>query len=339
MRKIIFGSILLCIVIISIRLVAHKTKTITSLKPGGSVNVESPRKPSLNGTLVAGEQELPRPIAVMVENHPDARPQAGLADADLVYEALAEGGITRFMAVYQLGHPGNIGPVRSARTYYADIANELGAVYAHVGGNSDVLANIKAGLYPNISDADQFFNDAYFHRIKTRYAPHNVYTSVTSLENLAADHHFSNQVIYEPWIFKSDSPASSSAASVITVSFSTAEYAVDWKYNAVKNTYNRFLAGNAHIDADSGKQITAKDVIVQYVKTWSVVSDTVGALGMDLQSGGDAVVFLDGRVVLATWKKNNGRTRYYDLQQNEIALSPGNMWIELVPVQRPVQWK
>src|SRR5581483_1401572 len=118
-----------------------------------------------------------RPFAVVVENHPDARPQSGLSQADVVYEALAEGGITRFLAIFQSQDVKSIGPVRSARTYFNDWAQEWGAVYAHVGGNSDALALIKAGI-PGVSDADQFFNDPYFTRISSRRPPHNTYTSI-----------------------------------------------------------------------------------------------------------------------------------------------------------------
>jgi len=108
---------------------------------------------ALNGQMISPDQAAQRPVAIMIENHPDARPQAGLAGAPLVYETEAEGGITRFMAVYD-GSTGDItaGPVRSARTYFVDYVEELEALYGHVGGNIDALQQIAAN---RILDLDQ----------------------------------------------------------------------------------------------------------------------------------------------------------------------------------------
>lgn len=296
--------------------------------------------PAVNGLLVSPEVANRRPLAVMVENHPDARPQSGLTDADLVYETLAEGGITRFMAVYQTQSSPNIGPVRSARVYFADLANELGAVYAHVGGNSDALANIRAGVYKNISDADQYLNDPFFHRIKSRFAPHNVYTSTDKLKALSVAHGFSGQAGFQPWLFKDDAPAATSSASTINIDFSQPSFAVAWHYNQTDNSYKRFLAGKPHKDLDTGKQIIAKNIIVQFTTTAPSKTDTILSINIDLSSGGKAKIFLDGKETDATWRKEEGdRTRYYDLSGNEITFNRGPFWIEIVPVDRSVSWQ
>ena len=297
--------------------------------------------PAINGILVEEATALQRPIAVVVENHPDARPQSGLVDADIVYETLAEGGITRFLAIYQTKEVKNIGPIRSARTYFAEIANELGAVFAHVGGNSDALENIRNRVYPNVSDADQFFNDPYFHRIKQRPMPHNVYTSIANLKELSLTHKFSQQANLATWKFK-DVEKSATSSQEITINFSEKDYEVSYVFDPIKNLYKRYLAGKAHKDLDSGRQIEVKNVIVQFVKTFPTKTDTLYSIGMDLTSGGKALVFSNGQAANAVWKKTlDGRTRYYDLNNLAIIFNPGQIWVALVPEEREplVIWK
>src|SRR3989344_6912600 len=132
-----------------------------TLKPSPPTQVEEsehgiePQKyEAINGIYVEEIVSTLRPLAVMVENHPDARPQSGLSEADIVYETLAEGGITRFLVLFQSRAANEIGSVRSARDYFAEIANEWGALYAHVGGSNEVIANLKKGIYENLDDAN-----------------------------------------------------------------------------------------------------------------------------------------------------------------------------------------
>jgi hypothetical protein len=297
---------------------------------------------SLDGELVSLEIAQSRPMAIMVENYPEARPQSGLVDADVVYEAPTEGGVTRYLAVYQSKAAKNIGPVRSVRTYFAEIADELSAILAHVGGNSDALENIKQNKYPHLSDADQFFNDPYFQRVSWRQMPHNVYTSVAGLKKLMAAHKFPSAANVEPWIFSDEvKPAPASAAS-ITVPFSEAVYEVKWRYDAQSKSYKRFLANQPHKDLDTKKQIAAKTVIVQIVETFPVKSDTPLSIGMTLTGQGKTYVFQEGGVVVGVWKKSgSGRTRYYDKQNREISFGRGLMWVELLPQEQApgLVWK
>jgi hypothetical protein len=225
--------------------------------------------------------------------------------------------------------------------YFAEIANELGAVFGHVGGNSDALENIKNRLYENISDADQFFNDPYFHRIKQRPMPHNVYSSIQKLKELSFAHKFNQQAVFAKWQFLGSDKAVTSSQEII-IDFSEKDYEVKYVFDPVKNLYKRYLAGKAHKDLESGRQIEVKNVIVQFVKTFPTKTDTLYSIGMDLKAGGKAVVFLNGQAVTAVWKKALGdRTRYYDLNNLEISFNPGQIWVELVPEEREplVIWK
>jgi len=148
----------------------------------------------------------------------------------------------------------------------------------------------------------------------------------------------------------------SSTAADISVGFSTHDYAVEWKYDVSDNSYLRFLAGNAHKDLDSGKQIVAKNIIVQFVKTYPVKSDTPLSIGMEISGDplaaccnknyaeNKALIFLDGKVIQGKWVKYNGdSTRFYNnsdpANPNEINFNRGPIWVELVPEDKTVNWK
>ncbi len=287
---------------------------------------------AINGTLVDSTQ-IRRPFAVVVENHVDSRPQSGLSQADIVYEALAEGGITRFLAVFQTEDVKMIGPVRSARTYFNDWAQELHAIYAHVGGNSDALYYIKKGI-PGVSDADQFFNGQYFERIKPRYPPHNTYTSTKQLLDLAAEHKFSLDPEFDGYLFKDEQAGST--AQKITIGFSEKQYEVQWVYDPATNLYKRYIAGKKAVDAGNDKDITAKNVIVQRVANWPVETDTPFSISMGTRDGGKAEIFLDGKDIQATWKLVNGRTKFFDNSGQELHLNRGAIWLEIVPPENSV---
>src|SRR2546426_7828324 len=149
------------------------------------------------------------PLAVMVENHPDARPQSGLNQADLVYEAIAEGGITRYMAVYWSNEAARIQYVRSARIYYIQWAAELGAVYTHWGQVEDPGP---VDVWPVLARLDMrdlnglFMGEEVGYRDPDRVAPHNVFTSTGLLWNTAQAHGFVGPPAAEPWAFKDGSP-------------------------------------------------------------------------------------------------------------------------------------
>jgi hypothetical protein len=292
--------------------------------------------------------QLHAPLAVMMENHTDARPQMGLDKADLVYEAVAEGGITRFMAVYWRNEAERIESVRSARIYYIHWAAELGAVYVHWGQVEDpgpvdvwpVLGRLSMRTLNGL-----FLGEEVGYRDPDRFAPHNVYTNTGLLWTSAQARGFVGPPALEPWAFQDDSPQSSSdaanrAAPTIDVSFGSpgSEYAVRWEYDAAANGYVRSMGGLPHIDGVSGERLTARNIAVQFavlrpsgVKAYNII-DTVG--------GGTAVIFRDGLAIDGSWRKESeaGRTRFYDAAGSEIAFNRGATWIEVVPAESPVDY-
>jgi hypothetical protein len=342
-KKIVIGAVL---ALAAVAAIVYKNKDQEARAPQNPtsgqqqlVEQKTELAPAINGVLVEPEAAGRRVIAVMVENHPESRPQSGLAEADLVYEAVAEGGITRFIAVYQTKEAQSIGPVRSARDYFAVLTDELGALYAHVGGSDEVLDQLKRGIYKNLSDANEYYNENYFQRITSRAAPHNVYTSIAKLKSLAEHRQYGQEANFSPWKFKDDSPASSTA-SRIDMEFSLPGFNVAYEYDRGSNGYKRLLAGKAHMDAATRQQITAKNVVVQFVKVTPIPNDPKLRVDIAVYGTGKAVVFQDGRAIKAAWKKEGAaRTRYYTEQGEEISFNRGSTWVELVSVEKEPQLK
>lgn len=290
----------------------------------------------LDGTKVDPDKAKRHPLAIMIENHPDARPQIGLDKASIIYEAITEGGITRFMAVYGPYDAPKVGPVRSARTYYIDWLSEFKAFYAHVGGNLDALDKIKAD---NILDLDQFSlgDAAYWREPKAGIAiEHTMYSSTDKLYQVAFnDKKWPKMADFRPLEFKEPlEKALRNVSQDITVNFSSESYNVVWKYDVETNKYLRFMAGKAHNDQETNEQLVATNVIVQSVERWEAPTE-INETGWAMQTTGtgDALIFMQGKEIKGTWKKpdRTSRTIFYDDKGNEIQFIPGQFWIEITP--------
>lgn len=289
----------------------------------------------LTGLAVAPEL-ADRPITgVVIENHPDARPQSGLSQAGVVYEALAEGGITRFLAFYGEQQAGTLGPVRSVRTYFVDWALEFDAPLAHAGGNADALDLISPLRLKNIDGLS--IGAPTFYRITDRYAPHNLYTSGALLDAIEAKYGFkASTFVASPR--KKDEPGTATHPT-IHINYSYSGYQVDYKYDPTANDYARSLAGAPHIDRENGKQIHVKNIVVEYMPTsygytrineQTVIMKTVGT--------GKAIVFRDGNAIEGTWSKSShtARTELLDASGQAIPLNAGNTWYSIVPTDKIV---
>lgn len=289
----------------------------------------------LDGVCVENAQEKnPQLVAVMVENHLDARPQSGISKASLVYEAPVEGNYSRFLLVYTRGDiVSKVGPVRSARTYYLDWISEFESImYMHVGGSPHALELIKKyGLF----DVNEFYRGWFYWRSTDRYAPHNVYTSSElwkrAWEEYGSDiiQDANDMVQSKGWKFENGDRCIENCVDEIRVTLRAPVYEAVWKYSTTTDRYERFQLGKPHRDED-GNNIYADTIVVQYVDT--KVLDEVGRLGMDTRGSGKASVFKNGFEISGTWKKEyrTDKTRFFDESGNEIAFKPGKIWIEVV---------
>jgi hypothetical protein len=269
-------------------------------------------------------------VGVMIENAPEVRPQSGLTQASLIFETIAEFPYTRFLVFYSSPEnlPEKIGPVRSARKYFVEWANELDAVFTHCGGSPDALDFIKSS---GAKDLNEFYNQQNFYRSWTQSAPHNVFTKQSMLVDALKVKGWSvDKIDFDLWKFKDDALLDARPETQeIKIDFNNAAFFVNWKYDRQLNVYNRSQGG-----ADTG--LSAKNVAVMYVE--SKVVDNAGRRQMSIVGSGDAVVFLDGKAIKGKWQKltESARTKFFDELGGEINFNRGATWVEVVPSDMPL---
>jgi hypothetical protein len=286
----------------------------------------------IDGIEVGDESLINPPIfAVQIENMIDGRPLSGLSKANLVYETLVEAGITRFLALFISGDDivPKIGPVRSARPYYIDWAEEYRALYVHSGGSPEALE-----IIPNydVLNFDEFANGRYFWRDNSRYAPHNLYTSYELLKNGFEGKEGKVKENFISWQFKEEMPEEERPDSgLLEIYFSSDTYLARWKYQKNENVYLRYQGDEPKEDREGGK-IKAKNIAVQFTDIKAI--DEVGRKRIRTIGEGEAMIFHDGIKTEGTWKKEakGDRTKFYDKNGEEIKFNPGVTWIEVAPI-------
>jgi hypothetical protein len=293
----------------------------------------------LTGELVDPAVVMNKPLAVVIENHPDARPQSGYNEADIVYETLAEGGITRTLAIFQSKESKEIGPVRSARPYFVDWLTSFGAIFAHIGGSVDAL-NLISQI--NTPDINQFANGNYYWRSTDRYAPHNVYSTSEKLYAAAKANNIITTSNVTSLKFKKDIPESERVAGQqVDIDFSYEDFLVSYLYDAKTNGYLRSIGGIAAKDKNTGIQISPKNVIVEFTSVEPYVnSEGAQAVRIGTTPLGSGYLFQDGKTIKINWVKpsRDMRTKYTDESGAEISLNPGQTWIEVVPIGNSVTY-
>lgn len=296
------------------------------------------RHPLTGASMYEPLGELPHVFSVMIDNHEESWPPSGIDQAFLVIEAPVEAAIPRLLAFFSAEQAvDEIGPVRSARPYFLDWANELDALYAHVGGSNAALDAIASG---GTFDFNQYWWGEYFWRAGNRYAPHNVFTS-TALMNefvaLRSEAGVAPDRLYDVWSFKDPEP--SQASSSLQVDFDGTIYFVDWNYDGQQGVYVRSQSGEPHLTS-TGAQITADNVAV--VVTEIEILDYVGRRAIRTTGEGNAFVFQDGHAIEATWRKPSAseRLKFYDRQSGvEIVMNAGVTWIEVVGSEESIEIK
>jgi hypothetical protein len=281
------------------------------------------------------EEQAKRPITgIMIENSIDARPQSGLIDAGVVFEAIAEGGITRFLALYQESRPGSVGPIRSARPYYVEWAKGFNASYLHVGGSPEGLALIRS---LGVKDLDQSaYGERIASRVSSRYAPHNMYTDFDRIDKLNTDLGFTNSGFKafarkEPLVAD---PAVPLTATKIDFNISGANYNTSYTYKSDTNSYDRVMASRPHTDQTTGKQISPK-VVIALVTDYGINANRIHSVYRTTGTG-EVLVFQDGNVTKGTWKKDSqsASLELIDAAGKPIELNAGQKWITAIPAGR-----
>lgn len=290
----------------------------------------------LTGLEISEEQSKVRPIVVMLDNHYKARPQAGLSDADVVYEVLAEGLITRYMAVFQSNQPDVIGPVRSARPYYIERALEFNPLYVHVGGSMAALGNIKDY---NMADIDGLsVGGGVFYRTDHKNIPHNMYSSNDGIRNEANRKGYYTEVEFAgmPISYQSYDLVGEPANHVTihykkTSSGDSSGYSIYYRYDEANKNYYRYVNSVEHLDEETKIHLTADNIIIQQAS--HKVLDDAGRREIKLVGSGNGYYINKGTVMAITWQKNNAysQTKYYDNDGSEVTLNPGVTWVQVIP--------
>lgn len=372
---------------VSVLVFSYVLKTPVDLNLAGGlggvrskINLDLPKTEEcpINGakytTPEKGIWETRRPITAMIENHADSRPPSGISKADVVYEAVAEGGITRFLSVFYCGAAAEdvkIAPVRSARIYFIDFASEYGdkPIFMHVGGannfsgSGDTAREARAlelletigWRIPRGNDFDTTYDSGFpvlwrnYERLDHPVATEH--TMMASLDaayteaekrGLAAKDSDGNSwdESFTPWKFADDKPKSATASD-ISFSFwdNKPDYDVEWKYDSANNQYLRFNAGKEHSDLETKKQLSAKNVVILFAKERGPV-DRNGHMLYTTTGTGKALVFQNGEVIEATWKKDTrtSRTKFSDDNGREISFTRGPIWIEVVPAGNDISY-
>lgn len=293
------------------------------------IKKEEPPKPTTAPSKLTGVQVDPainqRPIiSIQIENSPDARPQSGLKDAGVVFEAIAEGGITRFNASFLETQPDYIGPIRSVRPYYARLAAPFDPVFVHAGGSAEGLATLRA---LGLKDFDHGANGGAFQRASTRYAPHNLYSSIAKIDEGSKARGYTASEV-KSLARKEEKKGQAVTARGIDLAISSPLYNVHYDYDPTNNVYLRSMAGRPHTDERSGAQLSPK-VVVAMAVPWS----QSGIYSVYQTTGeGTAFIFQDGQVQQVTWKKagDKEQIQFVGADGKPVALDAGQTWISLV---------
>ncbi|MBU0569438.1 DUF3048 domain-containing protein [Patescibacteria group bacterium] len=363
------------------------TQDLTGSRAKIDPNLPKTEECPINGQMFSEPErdiwEERRPITAIIENHSDSRPQSGLSSADVVYEAVAEGGITRFLAVYYCGASADdirISPIRSVRVYFIDWAAEYGKepIFVHIGGANNICNNCPGGTKPYGDVAKEVNAFAVLTKLGWRYAKGNDFDGGTNvgypiiirdqyrLGDKAAWEHsvvgFTDKIFDEAsergfgykddqsdpwdddfvsWKFTDGYPSGSVEADNISFEFweGMGDYDVSWKYDSTTNSYLRTNGGKEHIDHETQKQLSAKNVVVQFVNEKGPVDKEFHMFYTTIGSG-EALIFQNGEAIEGTWEKKlqTSRTVFYDGDGVEIEFVRGPIWIEAVPKGNKIKY-
>ena len=298
----------------------------------------------LTGRLVTVAEAQQHPIAVMIDDLRAARPQSGLNAASVVWQAPAEGGIPRYMLIFGEQIPKAVGPVRSARYYYIAWAAEWDALYVHSGGSPQSLATLAAkGNGQLVYDANEFRWGSYFHRIKERFAPHNLYTDGAQLRKLAIRMNATDGPMKAAWRFAPDAPLGERPIGG-TIKVSYPENVIKYAYDRTSNSYLRSVTGEAmQVDAATAERVAPKNVVVMLM-SFGPLNDgepNKRRLEAKVVGSGKAWIATNGRTIVGTWRKTalDKPTQFFDRDGKPVTLTVGQTFIQVMPLGSAVSIK
>ncbi|MGQ9814753.1 MAG: DUF3048 domain-containing protein [Candidatus Roseilinea sp.] len=317
--------------------------------PDGSIN-------PFTGLPVSDITTLERaPLLVKVANTAEVRPQSGLNSADVVVEHLTEGGITRFTALYLSNTPERVGSVRSCRLIDIELPRIFQAGLVCSGTSPGIKPTMRAAALEGatrpgdvnssgviISDFGPFeCPSCPMFRTSDRPMPHNLFANTANAWRVLDERGKNQRTTFNTWVFDPVAPSGGQTATTVSIPYQADP--VDWNYNAGTGLWERNVDGQPHVDAETGQTLTAANVIVAfaYHAVTAIQEDNTGAMSIQIQLWGQGPVKIarDGRVIDGMWRRPGqpGVLEFIDAQGNPIPLKPGNSWLELAPLDFPVQ--
>lgn len=290
----------------------------------------------LTGLLIDEEIAMQRPVAIVINNIPRALPQSGISQADIFYEVLAEGGITRIIGIFRDFDTQKVGPIRSTRDYFVHFALDHNAVLVHHGGSPQGYSEISR-LRVNNLDGMVLEGSAFFRDAARRNQPgmfeHSSYTNkeniFTSIENSGFDM-YPDTIQDQPFNFYEEStqPKGGIQVDAVTIPFSNSQIST-FEYNKKTKEFIRYQNSKAHIDEETNEQLKVKNIIVQKVNENVIAGDTEGRLMVELIGEGEGYLITEGVYVPITWKKSSSEspTQWFDENGNKLELNKGKTWI------------
>lgn len=296
-------------------------------------------KSDISGEYISPEMATNRPVAVIFNNTKVAVPQSGISQADVIYEAPMEGGDVRLLGIFQdYSNLEKIGSVRSARTYFIAFMLEYDAIFAHYGKawTCEYLLNES---FVDHMDGTAGEGKTVYYRTSDRKAPHNAYTSTEGinagiqLKGFTTTH----KADYKDHFRFADKKNPNMLNDGVAAGYVKPGYAINkswFEYNSEEGVYNRYQFEGPHIDEMNGKQLTCKNIIIQYVPY--TIYDGSSYLNLNVWDGGTGKYITNGKAIDITWKKDSqyGATRYYDASGEEIILNPGKTWVSVCQTSR-----
>lgn len=300
-------------------------------------NTELTENSEKKKSLIAGiecENYNARPVAVMMSSDEEARPLSGIGEAEMVFEMpVVDTGFTRMMGVYQCNQPPEIGSVRSSRMDFVPLALGLNAIYAHFGGEREVLQELRSGIIDNIDGLR--YDGEYYYRKKSIPRPHNAFTTSNLLAKISSKLGYgaNGSVEYphsdDPPSHKASEGQGKSKEEISPPPVFVKDFEVVWTYNKGSNSYFRSRANWPEIDKNTNKQVEAKNVVIMKT-TWTPINKDY--IRVTTVGSGEAKVYKNGEVIAGTWKKENDKAKlyFYDKKGEEIKFAPGAIWVEVV---------
>ncbi len=298
----------------------------------------------LDGLLTTPAKAKLHPIAVMIDDLSPARPQSGFSSASVVWQAPAEGGIPRYMMIFQENTPpADVGPVRSARYYFIAWAAEWRAAYVHAGGSPQALATLRTkGKGQYVFDANQFYNGAYFRRVTTRFPPHNLYTTGKQLRQLASKVKATAAPPHAVWRFAPDAPLEKRPVGG-TIETDYLANRIIYKYDRATNTYPRYVTGGTRqVDPATKKPVAPKNVVVMLMK-FAPLNDGSNhhRLEATVVGSGTAWIATNGHTIKGKWRKKSitAPTLFFDAAGHQVTLTAGQTFVQVMKTTDVVKIK